>query len=134
MILAAGLAASGCDDPASGSEPEARFSTIQAEIFTPKCSLASCHTASFHSGELVLEEGTAHADLTEGPVFQATAANEGLQMVVPGDAAASFLWIKLQPGLDSKYGVLMPQGSAEGLPEEDLALIERWIEAGAQAD
>jgi hypothetical protein len=134
VILAAGLAWSGCDDPASGSEPDARFSTLQAEIFTPKCTLSSCHSAAFHAGELVLEAGTAHADLTEGPVLQAAAASEGRQLVVPGDAAASFLWMKLQPGLDARYGVLMPQGSTQGLPDEDLALIERWIEAGAQAD
>jgi hypothetical protein len=134
VTLATAVAIAGCDDAASGSEPEARLSTIQAEIFTPKCSLASCHTASFHSGDLVLEDGMSHADLTEGPVFQTTAAAEGLELVVPGDAAASFLWMKMQPGLDAKYGVLMPQGSSEGLPDDDLALIERWIEAGAPND
>jgi hypothetical protein len=134
VTLATAVAIAGCDDAASGSEPEARLSTIQAEIFTPKCSLASCHTASFHSGDLVLEDGMSHADLTEGSVFQTTAAAEGLQLVVPGDAAASFLWMKMQPGLDAKYGVLMPQGSSEGLPDDDLALIERWIEAGAPND
>ncbi len=129
------LATSGCDDGSDddgGLEP--RFSVLQEEIFTPKCTLSSCHSATFHAGELVLEPAQAYAGLTEGAVFQAAASAEGMQRVVAGDAARSFLWLKLQLDLDPKYGAAMPQASGDGLPEDDLALIEAWIEAGAAND
>jgi hypothetical protein len=129
------LGVSGCDDGSDeGGGLEPRFSVLQEEIFTPKCTLSSCHSVTFHAGELVLEPAQAHAALTEGVVFQAAASAEGMQRVVAGDAAASFLWLKLQRDLDPKYGTTMPQASGEGLPEEDLAAIEQWIEAGAAND
>ena len=127
------LIAAACDE-GGASDDAVRFATLQEEIFTPKCTLASCHTASFHAGELVLEPEQAYAELVEGEVFQEAAAADGLELVVPGDAAASFLWMKVQTGLDARYGTMMPQGSAAGLPEDDVALIERWIEDGAAND
>jgi hypothetical protein len=129
------LALAGCDDGSDdGGGLEPRFSVLQEEIFTPKCTLSSCHSAAFHAGELVLEPDQAYAGLTEGAVFQMTAGTEGMERVVAGDAAASFLWMKLQIDLDPKYGTAMPQASGEGLPAAELAAVEEWIEAGAAND
>jgi hypothetical protein len=136
LTLSVGLGVAGCDDGSSshaGETPPA-LEELQAEIFTPSCTLSSCHSTVFHAGELVLEEGQSYEQLTQGAVFQTAAADEGLARVVPGDAASSFLWQKLQPGLDAKYGTLMPQGSVDGLPDDKLALVEGWIEAGAAND
>jgi hypothetical protein len=133
-IAALILAVPACDDGGGDEGLEPRFSVLQEEIFTPKCTLASCHSATFHAGELVLEAGEAHAALTEGPVFQTAASGEGLERVAPGDASNSFLWMKLQIDLDPKYGTAMPQASGDGLPDEELSAIERWIEAGAAND
>ena len=124
----------GCDDGGEDEgELEPTLSAIQVEVFTPKCSLASCHSVDFHAGGLVLVEGMSHVSLAE-PAVQSCAANEGLMRVSPGMPEASFLWVKLQPGLDSCYGGLMPAGSSTGLPAQELDAIRDWIDAGALDD
>ncbi len=134
LILVAVLAA-GCDDsePAEEGGIEPTLSSIQENIFTPKCTLASCHDPTFNAGQLVLTDGMSFAQLNE-PVADANATMDGFEQVVAGDPEMSFLWVKLQPGLDARLGTLMPQGSSEGLPADDLAAIRQWIVDGAQDD
>lgn len=57
----------------------------------------------------------------------------GKPLVVPGDAVASLLWQKVQPGL-ATCGLKMPPGapSPGGMAAKDAALIEAWIEGGAK--
>lgn len=133
LTLAAAWACTACDHGgSSGLEP--RFSVLQEKVFTPKCTLSSCHSVPFHAGGLVLVEGHAYDGLMGGPVFQANANADGLKRVVPGDAASSFLWLKLQRDLDPAYGSSMPYASGEGLPDDELGAIEHWIEGGAKDD
>ena len=131
LIFSAILLATGCDDEGGDDMGStASFKELQEEIFTNKCTLASCHSVDFHAGELILEDGVAYDELF-GDVDNQAAIDEGIEQVVPGDPDASFLLMKVQGGLDPKYGAVMPQGSSEGLPEDDVALIRRWIEDGA---
>ena len=134
--LVALLAIAGCDEPAQeddgGLAPT--LSSLQDEVFTSSCALSSCHSTSTLSGQLVLEPGMSHGELLGVTAVQPEAAAEGLVLVQPGDPDASFLWIKLQPGLDARYGALMPSGSTTGLPSEDLDAIRTWIENGAKDD
>lgn len=130
VILSVLLLAAGCDEEGNDDTGSTAFKELQDDIFTNKCTLASCHSVDFHAGELILEEGMAYDELF-GDVDNQAAIDEGIEQVVPGDPDASFLLIKVQGGLDPKYGTVMPQGSSAGLPEDDVALIRRWIEDGA---
>lgn len=130
VIISVLLLAPGCDDEGSDDTGSTAFKELQDDVFTNKCTLASCHSVDFHAGELILEEGMAYDELFDDVDNQA-AIDEGIEQVVPGDPDASFLLIKVQGGLDPKYGTVMPQGSSAGLPEDDVALIRRWIEDGA---
>ena len=134
LIFAAALLAGGCDED-SGDDmgSSVTFTSLQDEIFANKCTQASCHSVDFNAGELVLVEGMAYDELfTE--VNNQAAKDEGIEQVDTDDPDASFLLIKVQGGLDAKYGTVMPQGSTEGLPADDVDLIRRWIEAGANND
>ena len=123
-----------CEQPAEDPALQPRLSSLQDEVFTGSCALASCHSTSMLSGELVLEAGMSHEELVGVPSVQTAALDEGLARVTPGDPEASFLWIKLQPDLDARYGVLMPQGSTAGLDADKLDVIRTWIENGALDD
>ena len=118
----------------SGGDLAPTLSSLQSEVFAGSCALASCHSADTQTGQLVLEPGTSFGDLVDVPAVQAGAVEDGLARVVPGDPEASFLWIKLQPGVDPSYGALMPQGSTTGLDANELDAIREWIELGAMND
>jgi hypothetical protein len=51
--------------------------------------------------------------------------------VKPGDPEGSYLWLKLQHKAAKGRG--MPRGifTSKRLPEAELEIIKRWIEAGA---
>jgi hypothetical protein len=53
----------------------------------------------------------------------------GQRLVVPGDPEASFLYRKMAHTQGEEGGASMPLGRASPVPE--LALVERWIRAGA---
>jgi len=125
---AALLFASACREPVAP-----RLSAIQERIFTPGCTFSSCHSAQGHAGELVLEPGRSFAQLVGRDAAQETAAREGLRRVVAGDPGASFLVIKLRPGLPARYGKRMPD-TAGPLDDDDRAAIEEWIRRGAPDD
>ena len=133
LILSTLLLAGGCDEEGGDDDmgSSASFRAVQDEVFTGKCTQASCHSVEFNAGELILVEGMAYDELFTEVANQA-AKDEGIEQVVAGDPDASFLLMKVQSGLDAKYGTVMPQGSTEGLPEDDVSLIRRWIEDGAQ--
>jgi hypothetical protein len=86
------------------------------------------------SGQLILESGMSHGELVGVMAVQPEAAAEGVSLVVPGDPDGSFLWLKLQVGLDARYGALMPQGTTSGLDPEELDAIRTWIDSGAKDD
>ncbi len=109
----------------------ATFATIQRAIFDRSCATSSCHGAA-RAGGLDLTAGHAFAALVGVPAANPAAATAGLFRVVPGDPDASFLVAKLAGTLSADEGTPMPQvGGA--LPAARLALVRRWIAAGAPA-
>ena len=92
-----------------------------ADIFAASCAFAGCHSGA--SAERGL-------DLSE-EVFKANLVNVKSQdkpqfvLVMPGDAAKSYLIGKLR-GTPNIAGDRMPRGS-QPLPDEELAIIVRWI-------
>jgi hypothetical protein len=105
----------GCGDADPADRP-ARFAYIQAAILEPSCATAGCHSELSRTAGLVLE-GDSDRVLDE-------LVDEGF--VYPGVVEASPLLYFLRGELGA---VRMPPDAP--LPEGDIALIERWIDAGA---
>jgi cysteine-rich repeat protein len=110
-------------------EGQRTFETIQNRIFTPSCSLATCH-GPFTQGNLNLQVGAAYASLVGVPADNLVAHAAGKIRVVPGDPDASFLSEKLHGTLVDGEGTRMP-GIGPALSDTEIALIDAWIRSGA---
>jgi hypothetical protein len=114
-----------------GTEPT--FENVVA-IFQASC--VECHAGANAPNGLDLTAGAALADLVDQPSTDIP----GRLRVAPGDAGGSYLVDKLraerscngcmQCEPDAICGERMPFGGP-ALPEETIALIEAWIDAGA---
>lgn len=133
VVAAAGIAVGACDEKLSdltGPTPNLRptLSSIQSEIFSPRC--AGCHTNVGRPAPmgLVLLDGSAHANL----VGVAARGRTGATRVVPGDPENSYLIHKIdgRPGIS---GQRMPFNGAP-LTDGQILVIRRWIELGAPND
>jgi hypothetical protein len=131
--LAGAVAVCACDDDGYG-EPaapdqnegsaELSFAADVEPILLASC---SCHTGSTPAAGLDLSEGNGLAALVEAP---ATGAD--LDLVAPGDPQNSYLLHKLD-GTQADVGgagARMPMGGS--LPDDDVIVIEDWIDAGAK--
>ena len=129
MLAVGGLILAACggssESPTSPSPTPspvtATLSSIQNEIFTPRC--ASCHGA-LAPGGLDLRAANAFANLVNSPSTQTT-----LMRVAPGDPDASYLVHKLD-GRSSIVGSRMPQGGPF-LSTTEINVVRAWITAGA---
>ena len=121
-----------------GSESQSRgkLSTIQSEIFTPKCATAGCHAGAVASKNPQggIETGL---DLSAGKAYGALVnVNSGwvtgAKRVVPGDRNASALF----EAVNSPNGNNTPSGrmpaAAQPLSQADINAIGAWIDDGAQ--
>ncbi len=96
-------------------------------IFDTHCSTCHFPGSSFASGlELDLRPGATHASA----VNVAAETDDQLKLIVPGDAQASLLFLKVLLD-DPPAGQRMPLFSAR-LTEAELQVIEDWIADGAQ--
>jgi hypothetical protein len=111
------LAVLGC-----GSQPDERpvsWSYIVRAILRPNCATSNCHSERAAAGDLELvDPDVAHHILVEDE-----------KHVMPQNVAGSSL-IKILRGTEEQ--LRMPPD--QPLPEADIELIERWIEAGAEND
>lgn len=101
------------------------FATDVQPIFNLSCTTSNCHGNNPNSGNgfLDLRIGNAH-----GQLVNVAAVGESGTRVTPGDAANSYLVIKLE-GRQSG-GASMPLGQ----PALDTALVQtirNWIDQGA---
>lgn len=86
-------------------------------------SCTACHSSAGHAGNLDLQTDPYTA------LVNKTANYPGRTLVIPGDSANSFLYIKMLGNQQvSEGGVMPPNGS---LATSDLALISTWIDGGA---
>ncbi len=119
-------------DTAGDLEPT--LTNVQAEVFTPSCAFSTCHGEGDGSANLLLAEGSSHADLVGVPAegdATSGAPADGSVRVVAGDPDGSYLVQKLQT-TGTFVGDIMPDPA--GLDAERLALVRAWIEAGAKDD
>ena len=88
----------------------------------------SCHTAEEPEAQLVLEVGTGYGQL----VGRASVQIPELEIVVPGDLEASYLWRKLTHDVEIGRGMPRTVAGSIKLRGDELELYRRWIEGGAQ--
>jgi hypothetical protein len=140
-ILCAALATS-CDESlesVAGPTPNLTptFTSIQRDIFQasdssgrPSC--VSCHNRSnvfvFRQVDLDMSPDSSYASLVGVPSRQ----RADVLRVAPGDPANSYLMHKLEGGA-GLGGQRMPSGGPY-LADGQIAIIERWIERGANRD
>ena len=132
LFLAALLLAA-CGDVKSPTEPSAppagtafTFSQVQAQIFTPNCAKAGCHSAASASNDLVLEAGRAYSEIVNEPAV----GNSSLDLIEPGDPDRSYLIKKLRGDPDIT-GERMPLDDPGALTQEQVDGILGWVLAGA---
>jgi cytochrome c553 len=114
--------------PPAAMPAEEKAPTLETDvqpIFETACT--KCHGPKKAKAKLDLSATAGVAALVNRPADQVPE----LMLVKPGDPANSYLWQKLQH--TSAKGKGMPRGifRASRLPEDQLELIRKWIEAGA---
>jgi hypothetical protein len=132
-----GCGGSGSDDSAPpGSPPPPppstppfgpNFSEIQAELFTPTCATAGCHTGAGAPQGLRLDEANSYGLLVDVPSTEVPS----ILRVSPGDPDNSYLIQKLEG--TASVGDQMPLGGPP-LPQDSIDVIRQWIIDGAIDD
>jgi hypothetical protein len=129
--LVAGLWLTGCGSGSDGPDDgpvEPRFSSIQAEIFTPTCAVSTCHDSAARQADQDLSAGAAYDQIVNAP----SSEDPTRRRVEPGFPERSYLVAKLRGGPNITGG-RMPLGRPP-LGEERIQAIEEWIRRGAARD
>lgn len=101
------------------------FSQDVFEIFTRRgCTASNCH-GSGQGGLTMTSASNAYGNLVDQPA----SGRAGETLVVPGNAAASYLVKKLE-GASGIAGARMPLGG-QPLDNIDLTNVKNWINQGA---
>ncbi len=106
---------------------EAKFSSIQANIFNRSCAVSGCHDSGSQQAGLDLSSGKAYGNLVNVPSSQ----KPNILRVKPGDPANSYIIMKLE-GASGISGRKMPLGGS--LSNEQIDAIKQWIRNGAKND
>jgi hypothetical protein len=131
-LLATFLVA-GCAGEGSVTDPLGPYAAIQQEIFNPRCTSSSCHSAASRAGDLSLIDGQSYDQLVNVEPDNAAARAAGLLRVVPSDPEQSFLMRKTTGVLGPGEGSPMPL-SASPLSPDQIEMIRSWIADGALPD
>ncbi|MFQ5709408.1 MAG: hypothetical protein ACE5HO_18270 [bacterium] len=99
------------------------FSSIKANIFTPKCVNAGCHPGG--GAPMSLQSGVAYENL----VNVLSTGFAPLNRVEPNDAENSVLYLKILG--DPRTGNRMPLGRTP-LDSDLIEAVKNWINAGAE--
>jgi cytochrome c553 len=110
---------------AAATDAAPTLKTDVQPIFDRECT--RCHGEKKQKARLNLSAATARQALVNQPADEVPE----LMRVTPGDPERSYLWQKLQHKAAKGKG--MPRGifTARRLPEAQLEVIRKWIEAGA---
>jgi hypothetical protein len=99
-------------------------------IFTSSCAVNGCHTTASHVGSLDLSLGNAYG----ATVNVASIEKTGTMRVAPGNAEASYLYLKItgrpEPGDLSDP----PPSTGLVLTQKQKDTVRDWINAGAKDD
>jgi hypothetical protein len=103
------------------------FSSDIQPIFTKRCSIGGCHSLASRQSELVLVAGYAYDSL----VNQQSSLAPTFDLVVPGDAANSWLVRMIGPDDAARFSNARMPLAGQPLTENQIATIVNWIENGA---
>jgi hypothetical protein len=126
------LGLAGCpgtlNDPAAFEvEASSSCDDVPDVVFTPRCALSGCHTASMSAGSLDLASPDVYARL----VGQPATGGPGVLIDPGGDPANSVLYLKLTPS--PPFGSQMPLTGTK-LDATTLACVANWITTRGSID
>lgn len=120
LVLAVGTVAAGCG---GDDDRPPRWSYISPAIIQPSCATASCHSEAAHQAGVRLDTRASGYDSLTSSGYP-----DKRFFVVKGDPQRSeLLYLLRAEGIRR-----MPRDAP--LPDADIALVERWIVAGAGND
>ncbi len=102
------------------------LSSIQANVFTPRCALSGCHVPG-GAGPMSLELGQSFNNIVD----VSSVERSNLKRVNPNNANDSYLIKKLEGASDILFD-RMPQDGPPYLASEEVNVIRTWINNGAQ--
>jgi len=100
--------------------------SIQANIFTPTCATAGCHTGLMPAAGQDLSD----SDASFNNLVMMPSNQSALMRVMPGDPDASYLIEKLEQDMPAG-GLRMPRNGPPYLDQADIDVIRQWITDGA---
>ena len=117
--------------------PDGTFERIQKQIFNKSCAVSGCHDSQSHTGNMVLEEGSALGSLINVmPDNSAAQTADGgiwrrVRVLDPmtGDPDHSLIVAKIN-GPPKTFGARMPKDKPK-LDASLINVIELWVAAGA---
>jgi hypothetical protein len=116
------------------------FEAVQDVVFERRgCRSVACHSGALPAGGLDLSPDVAWDNLIDvAPQSVSTAQYPGLARVVPGNKKRSLLWLNVAaatlPEIWQAPLRPMPQGGLPPLSDDELELVQLWIEYGATRD
>ena len=116
----------GCTQPPELPEGDVSYAGDLESLVIKRC--VSCHSTENPKAELILEQGRGY----EALVGRASVQVPNLQLVVPGDPAASYLWHKMDFTAEVGKGMPRTLFGAKRLPEGEIEFFRRWIDDGAR--
>jgi hypothetical protein len=127
-LVLGGVFFQACSSPSSTQPPtvakeDPSFAGDIQPIFSGSCAASSCHGASVQAG-LSIVQGQSYANL----VNIGSTEDVSRKRVLPGDAANSYIVIKLEGR--QTVGAKMPLGGS--LDAVSLQNIKNWINRGAK--
>jgi hypothetical protein len=110
-----------------GPPPDAgpTLTVVQSTVFTPNCALLGCHAAPAPEQGMNLSAGMTRESTVDVDAVELA----GFKRVTPGNAADSYLYMKIA-GDPRIAGERMPFGGM--LTAAEIELVRAWIEAGAK--
>ena len=110
----------GSANPATAySGPPVAFEEALVEVLVPSCGFDSCHGSG--AGYLRIHEGQTEAEWLE----RNSSVLITRPLVVPGDAATSYLIKKMEGSSDIEGTVMPPSGSIDALR---IGMVRSWID------
>ncbi len=110
-------------------ETEGTLQQVQNLVFNVSCARSGCHLGSNPPEGLNLEEGNSYSNIVDIPSRQ----QPGKDRIEPFSPQDSYLWLKVT-GDPSISGSRMPRGGYPLLNQEQLGVLEAWINNGALDD
>jgi hypothetical protein len=109
------------------------FASLYRDIFQPTCSNSGCHDGNFEPDFRTIE--SSYNTLVYQPIIKNNTAGAFSYRVVPGNADASVLLVRLTTDIDGISGIMPlsvdPGSDYPVKKSEYIERIRQWIERGA---